>query len=95
MRGIQTIRAADPALAKQIEERGGFLLDTMIPRLIEIDRLMLVLVRCGAGRFLTPVQDVKHFVAIIEQHDQLMKNKQVPIGETIEADYIRDISLPA
>lgn len=77
---MRKIEAANPSLARQLKERGYFLLDTMLPELERIDRLMLVLVRCGAGRFMCPVQDVKHFVGIIERED---------------SDYVRDISLPA
>lgn len=88
MRGLSEIAAKNLTLANQIQERGGFLLDTMIPELIAIDRLMLVLVRCGNGRFLCPVQDVKHFVTIIEEHNKT-------VGVTLDSDYIRDISLPA
>jgi hypothetical protein len=76
---MRKIHSADPKLANELEKRGYFLSDTMIPTLKAIDRLMLVLVRCGGGRFLCPVQDVNHFVGIIEREN---------------SDYVRDVSLP-
>ena len=47
-------------------------------KLIAEDRLQPVLVRCGGGRFSCPVQDVDHFVSIINKEG---------------SDYIRDISV--
>lgn len=92
MRGISEIQKVNPKLASQIAERGGFLLDTMIPDLIKINRMMMVLVRCGASRFTCPVDCVKHLVGIIDEHREL---KQATSGGEIGTDYIRDISLPA
>jgi hypothetical protein len=89
---IEKIRRANPQLAAQISDRGNFLLDTMIPDLIKIDRLMMVLVRCGNGRFMCPVQDVQHFIKIIEEHNGMAASGLVTAHE--QPDYIRDISLP-
>jgi hypothetical protein len=61
------------------KERGGFLDNLGIETIAREDRLRLLLVRCGNGRFLAPAQDVKHFIAIIERDNQ---------------DYIRDVALP-
>ena len=46
--------------------------------LIKEDRLQMVLVRCGSGRFTCPVQDVKHFCSIINDDGR---------------DYVRDVSV--
>lgn len=62
-----------------IKENDGFLRDIDLKLLAEQDRLRMILVRCGNGRFLAPAQDVKHFIDIIERD---------------KSDYIRDISLP-
>lgn len=43
MRGLSEIAAKNLTLANQIQERGGYLLDTMIPELIAIDRLIAFL----------------------------------------------------
>lgn len=80
MRGIETIRKGNSQLAQKIVEMGGFIISTDVPALIQIDRLMLVLVRCGNGRFLCPIQDLTHFMGIIKRDNQ---------------DYVRDVSLPA
>ncbi len=61
------------------KERMSFVLDVDVPHLIKEDRLQLVLVRCGNGRFLCPVQDLDHFVNIITKED---------------SDYVRDVSIP-
>lgn len=80
MRGIATIRAANQPLAKKLEDNGGFLMQQDVAELVQIDRLMLVLVRCGNGRFMCPVQDVNHFCEIIGREN---------------SDHVRDVSLPA
>lgn len=92
MRGIETIRKANNGLASAIERQGGFLYDAQIPELIKIDRLMLVLVRCGNGRFMCPVQDLNHFIGIIEEHSKMVENVELPLEPS---DYVRDVSLPA
>lgn len=89
MQHIEKIRRANPNLAKTIETRCGFVTDQDIPELTKIDRMMLVLVRCGNGRFLCPVQDVQHFVQIIEEHSELKGH------DLRTTDYVRDVSLPA
>ena len=92
MRGINTIRSHNPSLADAITSQHGFITDQQLPELVNIDRLMLVLVRCGNGRFLCPAQDAKHFIGIIEEHAQLQKDKT---GNALAGDHIRDVSLPA
>ena len=47
-------------------------------KLIAENRLQPVLIRCGGGRFSCPIQDVKHFVDIINKEG---------------SDYVRDISV--
>lgn len=64
---------------KVAKEQGGFLKDTDVAIIAHHDRLRLILVRCGNGRFLCPAQDVAHFIAIIERDG---------------TDYVRDVSLP-
>lgn len=78
MQNIDKIRKVNPTLAKTIEERGGFILMIELPQLIDIDRHMLAMVRCGCGRFITPVDSVKHFINIIEKTDD---------------EYVRDVSI--
>jgi len=92
MQGIEKIRKVKPKLAKNIEDRGGFLLETEIPDLERIDRLMLILVRCGNGRFLCPAQNVAWFIGIIEEHAKFKKKET---GEEFAGEYVRDVSLPA
>lgn len=92
MREIETIRKSNKALASAIERQGGFLYDEQIPELIKIDRLMLVMARCGNGRFMCPVQDLNHFIGIIEEHSKLVENVDKPLEPS---DYVRDVSLPA
>lgn len=101
MRGIETIRKANPTLAETIERRGGFIIAAEVPLLENIDRLMLVLVRCGNGRFLCPVQDVRHFMAIIEEHYRFKSGGKdvIPMEdwakiEGEQPEWVRDVSLP-
>jgi hypothetical protein len=88
---MRQIQAANPTLAAQITEQGGFIKDNQVDALIAVNRLMLVLVRCGNGRFLCPVQDLKHFIGIIEEHAKLKEEKT---GQPMQGDHIRDVSLP-
>jgi hypothetical protein len=50
-------------------------------------KLTLILVRTGSGRFLTPAQDAKHFIDLIE-------HAELPEELDHEQDYVRDISVP-
>jgi hypothetical protein len=62
-------------------ENHGFITnDADLAAIINLNRFQQILVRCGAGRFLCPAQDVKHFTDIVEKS---------------ECDYVRDISFPA
>lgn len=47
-------------------------------------RLTMLLVRCGGGRFLTPAQDVKHFIGIIEQNQRGSRDAALANIEGIE-----------
>lgn len=88
---LRQIQAVNPQLAARIVERGGFIKEDEADALIAVNRLMLVLVRCGNGRFLCPVQDLKHFIGIIEEHAKLKEEKT---GQPMQGDHIRDVSLP-
>jgi hypothetical protein len=74
------IREFSPRTAEAIFDRGGFLTAEDVKSIATGNRLMLLLVRCGNGRFLCAAQDVKHFVAIVTAEGR---------------DYVRDVSIPA
>jgi hypothetical protein len=61
-----------------IKEKCGFITEAQLPAVIAEDRLQMIIVRCGNGRFVCPAQDVAHFIAIIEKEG---------------SDYIRDVSI--
>ena len=68
-----------PKIAELYHRHGyGFLFMADLPELIDAVAHQLCLVRCGNGRFLTPAQNVAHFVAIIEASGK---------------DHVRDVSL--
>lgn len=60
------------------QRSGGFLRDTDVDELQQIDRLCQVLVRCGGCRFVCSAQDVAHLERCIEAG----------------GDYVRDVSFP-
>ena len=66
------------SVLETIKARYGFITDDEVEELKQIDRFRQVLVRCGCGRFTCAVQDVDHFVGIIERSKE---------------DYIRDVRL--
>lgn len=68
------------AMTRIVNEQGGFLRDADLDTIAQIDRLHLILIRCGDCRMMIPVQDVRHIAGIIEREG---------------SDYIRDYSLPA
>jgi hypothetical protein len=90
---LNRIKASNPELAKKIDGQMAFLTIDDLPKLIEFNRFEPVLIRCGAGRFTCPAQDVKHFMDCLEFGMKMAK--QVYGDEFNEAtDYVRDIQLP-
>ena len=79
-------------LMASLRERGGFLRPDDVRALEgpEDTRLVLLLVRCGSGRFLAPAQDVRHFCDIIRAHAVATERMAAP-----GSDYVRDVSIPA
>jgi hypothetical protein len=65
-------------IEKLLKERMGFVKENEIPEIIKENRMQSMIVRCGGGRFICPVQDVQHFIDIIEKE---------------KSDYIRDVSI--
>lgn len=59
-------------------EKHGFVQDTDLSEIITHNRLQLLLVRCGCGRFLCPAQDLDHFMGIITREG---------------SDHVRDVSI--
>ena len=55
----------------------GFLNESTLKDLIELDRLAPVLIRCGGCRLQAPAQDIEHIIKMVEKSG---------------LDYIRDIS---
>lgn len=80
-------------LLYDLKESHGFVTDTMLKELEQVEEWRLRLVRCGCGRFLCAVQDAKHFISIIEDQAKHGTPNGVLSGE-VANDYIRDVSLP-
>ena len=97
MTAYSRISAVDLNLASKIQSQGGFLQYEDIIALKSHDslRLMLLLVRCNNGRFLTPVQDVNWFCKIISDHAKRAEQEYGFEESMSVSDYVRDISLPA
>ena len=62
------------------KRRMGFVTQDDLKDIIHINRLQLLLVRCGGCRFLAPAQDIERIIKLIEGS-----------GE----EYVRDVSFPA
>ena len=67
-------------LAVRLSNDHGFLRDGDLAELARLDRLRLVLVRCGNYRFTCAAQDARHLIDIIKADGR---------------DFVRDVSLPA
>lgn len=79
-RGFEKIKSAKPALGYKIAEQCYFVTKEDVEEIAKIDRNILLLVRCGCGRFLTPADSVNHFVDVINSS---------------EHEYVRDVSFQA
>jgi hypothetical protein len=90
---LNRIKASNPELAKKIDGQMAFLTVDDLPNLIAFNRFEPVLVRCGAGRFTCPAQDVQHFMDCLEFGMKLCKEKT---GDEFneKTDYVRDVQLP-
>lgn len=64
----------------EVRAAGGFITEDTLPRIVEAERLKLLLVRCGGCRFLAPAQDVAKLIRIVEAEG---------------SDYVRDVSVPS
>ena len=92
-------------LRRVVTTNHGFLAPADVAELAKLDRLRMVLVRCGNGRFTCPAQDAQHFIDIIcrdfrHAYDQAAAQPAHAESANIAAicngaDYIRDVSLPA
>ena len=69
-------------LALKLDKQHGFVTNEDISNLTNIDPKLLVLVRCGNGRFTIPLANLNDVVAQIDAKT----HKQY--------DYVRDISIP-
>jgi hypothetical protein len=88
---FEIVRQKAPELARTIEARHYFITKEEVDALTTIDRLLPVLVRCGNGRFTCPIQDLNHFIGIIEAH----YNAATFVPGRSSGDYVRDVSIPA
>ena len=76
---IAKIARVNPTLANKINGQYTFLTNEDIAEVEKVDRMTMVLVRCGVGRFICPVQNALHFCNIIDKEG---------------TDYVRDVSFP-
>lgn len=80
MDGAEYIRRRKLAdLVEEIAPRGFFLSQSQLARLVDLERLRLVLIRFGEGRCLAPAQDAARLIAAAERGGW----------------YVRDVSLPS
>lgn len=87
------LASKNPRLLAKIDKQDGFITSEDIPELIKFNRHLLVLVRCGQGRFVCPVDCVNHYVNVIGEYAKL-KSKETGQPEYM-FDYVRDVSFPA
>lgn len=88
------IRAKSMPLAARIIQQGYCLTPSDVKAVVEIDRMMMLLVRCNNSRFETPAQNVEWLTRILEEHYQYTEKAKGEPGMLHGADYVRDISIP-
>lgn len=86
---LPIIRAKSPILARRIENQGYMLTQDDVKSLQALFPHMMLLVRCGKGRFMVKAQDCEHFTNIIREHAEMKNN------DFMTTDHVRDVSLPA
>jgi hypothetical protein len=91
----ERLRPHCPAIVKFHEENGGLLPEHVAEIARKVPNFLL-LIRCNNGRFLTPAQNVKHYLALIERDFKVLEAVH---GDTVAAmqhggDYVRDVSIP-
>ena len=87
MNSIPTM-ALTPALSRILQDARahcGFLSQARLAELAEADRLRMVLIRCGGGRFLCPAQDAAHFIDAIDGRDYV-RDVSLPSSDPIFQD---------
>jgi ribosomal protein S27AE len=65
-------------IAEIVANQYSFLKTGDLEKVVEENRMCMILVRCGNGRFVCPVQDAQHFIDIVDGHG---------------GDYVRDVSI--
>lgn len=58
----------------------GFLTAETLPKLIALDRLHPVLVRCGGCRFQCAAQDVEHLMKCVDAGGDYVRDLSIPCG---------------
>jgi len=84
----------NPELYAKLNEQLGYIKDDDVEPLTKINRMMMVMVICGNGRFICPIQCLTHFLTIIEEHSTL-KAEKTGQQEVMCGDYVRNVSFPA
>lgn len=77
-----------------LASQGYFVTERDLPELIKLNRLCLLLVRCGQGRFLCPAQDLQHFMQCVEAGKDYVRDVSVPETERANAAYWRGEETP-
>lgn len=73
----------------------GFITAADLPELIRLHRLCLCLVRTGCGRFMTPAQNVAHFLKCVEAGGDYVRDVSITSQEIVNAEAWRPEPAPA
>ena len=79
---LLAISQVNKRLAKTLDEQMGFIQSCDVGPLKDFEPKFEVLVRCGNGRFLCPVNKLEEIINLIDQ-------ERHPLY-----DYVRDVSIP-
>ena len=90
---MKEIRDFDVALYEKVKGQHSFLHAEDIRVIRDIVPKASVLVRCGQGRFTCTIDNVEHFIGIIERHGDMVRSLTGVVVCTAGVDYVRDVSL--
>lgn len=92
---LDKINAKNSCLAHKLDAQSGIVNKEDIPKLVAIDPMFLVVMKCRDGQMICPAKDVNHFTAIIDEHREMSNHKYGPKNFMNCSDVVIHMTLQA